>query len=335
MNIERLRSEMPGHPFPIHGDLVERFTTAHGGEETDGNARDPALAHALAVCCGFSYADAQTMGTMMSRVGIAANACVSIHEAVTAMQIFSTVFLVQSPCGRVVVLCYRGTEGSNLGSWLGDYDYLPETMRLGPQHLHVHAGFHRNHRATRLAILKELAHAADGRSLANPTERVDHPLEALYVCGHSLGGALAVLFAIGLAADPDSREIAERLRAVYTFGQPMLVVEPIPDVARFTAERIFRHVYQRDVIPALPPADWAPFVHLGHEYVYSHGEWLLSDAPTAQARTMGQVSRSLLAMLGPRGRREAAPYHLRDHGPHHYIAALRPKDRVTEFGDFG
>lgn len=53
------------------------------------------------------------------------------------------------------------------------------------------------------------------------------PLEALYVTGHSLGRAMAVLFALSLIGDEELSSLAERLRAVYTFGQPLVACEPL------------------------------------------------------------------------------------------------------------
>jgi hypothetical protein len=47
---------------------------------------------------------------------------------------------------------------------------------------------------------------------------------------------------------------------------------------------------------------------------------------------MRDITRSVLAMLPPPKRRDASPYSMTEHGPHQYIAALRPRDKVTEFG---
>jgi alpha-beta hydrolase superfamily lysophospholipase len=86
-------------------------------------------------------------------------------------------------------------------------------------------------------------------------------LEALYVTGHSLGGAMAVLFALTTAH--------EELRGVYTFGQPMVVSGPVPErVAATIGRKIFRHVLVRDPVPALPPAGWGAYAHVGREYQY-------------------------------------------------------------------
>ncbi|HEX5831255.1 MAG TPA: hypothetical protein VFY16_09765, partial [Gemmatimonadaceae bacterium] len=73
-------------------------------------------------------------------------------------------FLVQSRRGRVVVLCYRGTEATNLGNWLGDVGIGPETITLDEARLQVHAGFYRNVRSTCWTVLEKLTHALEGSS---------------------------------------------------------------------------------------------------------------------------------------------------------------------------
>jgi len=162
---------------------------------------------------------------------------------------------------------------------------------------------------------------------------VEHPLEALYVTGHSLGGAMAALFALTVSANSVHRSLADRLRAVYTFGQPMAVAAPLPQAMHKVEKKLFRHVMSRDFIPALPPAQWGPFVHFGQEYRYEDGGWQRAESPVAQLASPRGIPRSVLAFLVPEKRRASWRYTVDLHGPHHYIAALRPNDRVTEFGD--
>jgi hypothetical protein len=254
------------------------------------------------------------------------------------MYIFSTAYLVQSRCGRVVILCYRGTETGNLANWLGDAEVGSESSTLslsdGAEKVRIHAGFHRNVRATWWEVLRELTFAVQGRSLADHAERVEHPLEALYVTGHSLGGAMAALFALTVSANSVHRSLADRLRAVYTFGQPMTVAAPLPQATHAAEWKMFRHVIPRDPIPALPPAQWGPFVHFGQEFRYVNGEWQRAESPVAQLASVKEIPRSLLAFFAPEKRRASWRYTVDLHAPHHYIDALRPKDRVTEFGDW-
>jgi hypothetical protein len=275
---------------------------------------------------------------MMARLGLARHACVRISATVPTMLVFSAAYVLQSACGRVVIVGYRGTQGDSVGNWLGDAEVGTEWSGLSipgaTESVRVHAGFNRNVRTTWLSILDELSRALEGRSLLDPGSRVKHPLEALYVTGHSLGGAMALLFALRLGGNPAHRAIFDKLRAVYTFGQPLALAGPLPEAVAAVTPRVFRHVTAGDPIPALPPAVWGAFQHVGREYRHAGGEWRQADAPTAQMTSLKELPRSLLAFFAKEGQRASFRYTMGAHGGHHYLAALRPRDRVTEYGDF-
>jgi hypothetical protein len=334
MNIERASAGTCTSPFPLHHRLADALVRAHQGDRAEGDA---VVAHVLATCAGYSYADISTVAMMMARMGLEANACVQISQTVDAMMVFSTAYLVQSRCGRVVVLCYRGTEPGSLGNWLGDMDVGSESSTIGAgedgRAVRVHAGFHLNLRATWLGVLENLELALEGKSLAAPSRRVAHPLEALYVTGHSLGGAMAVLFALSIVGGQSLPAVLDRLRAVYTFGQPMAACSPLPHWTDAVAGKLFRYVIERDLIPALPPVTWGPFTHLGHEYRYTDGEWRPSDTHVLPLRSIREIPRALLAMFAREKTRSSLRYSFGEHRPHHYIAAVRPKGMLTELGD--
>ena len=208
MQVERLVVDSSPPPFPIYPDAAGELLRAHATSLD----RDATVAHILAVLSGYAYGDTATVATMASRLGMAGSACVRIAETVDAMYIFSTAYLLQSRCGRVAILCYRGTELANLANWLGNADVGSHTMDVGGAPLCVHAGFHRNMRATRWPIVECLRAAVRGESIAGASTRMDHPLEALYITGHSLGGAMAVLFALSLTGE--EALLGEKLRAV-------------------------------------------------------------------------------------------------------------------------
>jgi len=333
MQTRRAQGGICRPPFPVYEQIVDDLLATH----TPASAtRVATLAHVLGTCAGYAYSDIETLATIMTRLGLEANGSACVAQIVDAMFIFSTAYLVQSRCGRVVILCYRGTEPSTLGNWLGDVDVGLDSLRFAQddaQPLRVHAGFYRNVRATRWVVLDELQLALQGRSLADPQKTLSHSLEALYVTGHSLGGAMAVLFALTLQGDGAVRAIAERLRAVYTFGQPLVVGEPLPPRAVQVGRILFRHVLSRDPVPALPPAVWGQLAHFGHEYRYVEGSWKLAAIPTSQLAGIKEVSGSLLSFFASEKRRASSRYAIGEHSPHHYIAALRPPGRVTEFGD--
>lgn len=319
MQFERVTVEPSPPPFPIYADPIEELLRAHAGGTDD---RDPAVAHILGVLSGYAYADTATVAMMASRLGMEGSSCLRIAQTVDAMYIFSTAYVLLSRCGRVAIVCYRGTEPANLGNWIGDTDVGSRTIDAGGAPLSVHAGFYRNVRATRWPILEQLHAAA-------------RTLEAVYVTGHSLGGAMAALFALGLAGHAEHRILGDKLRAVYTYGQPLTVGGPLPDAVASVGRKLFRHVHARDVVPCVPPSAWGHLEHFGHEFHFAEGAWRRRDEVTAQMASFRDLSRSVLAMFAPAKKRAVARYTMHDHGPHHYISALRPPGRITEFGDQG
>ena len=206
----------------------------------------------------------------MARLGLEENHCRLISQTVDAMFIRSSAFLVQSRDGRVVILCYRGTEPFNVLSLLTNVDVYPERLRFqvcseGP--FDVHGGFYRNVRATRYEVIQALERALSGDSVLAEEEKARSrrdkvagdreggddqkegaeqrrraaavtrkPMEALYITGHSSGGAMAALMTAMLLHEYEERSgrsaIFEKFRAVYTFG-------PTPAVCRQL--RAFRH----------------------------------------------------------------------------------------------
>lgn len=109
------------------------------------------------------------------------------------------------------ILVFRGTI--SLRNWLVDLYAFPNALG-------IHTGFYNAWMLLRRRVLAELPH--------------DKPI---YVTGHSLGGALAVL-----AAQYVSPE------AIYTFGQPRVAH---PDALLSNAPH-FRIVDKEDIVPHVP-----------------------------------------------------------------------------------
>ena len=140
-----------------------------------------------------------------------------------------------------------------------------------------------------------------------------------------------------------SREVRQRIRAVYTYGQPM-IGDPAFAAACGQAfgHKVFRFIHARDVVAALPPRISGPFGHFGEEYQLfkaPDGTW---KQPQHNEEPMGQVPHLFELPLAATAflARQLRPlrelpfqYSLDDHGPQHYIAALTPPGVRTEFGD--
>lgn len=333
MHIECVTSGECTAPFPLYRGLVGTLLDAHGPPIANA---DPVVAHVLATCAGYTYADATTLSTMMQRAGVESNACVRISQTVDAMMIFSTAFVVQSRCGRVVMVAFRGTEPANLGNWLADADVGGESSAItndaANAGVRVHAGFHRNLRAVWLGVIESVAVALEGRSVADPASHVSEPMQALYVTGHSLGGAMAQLFALSIIGRSSTASIAQRLRAVYTFGQPMAVCRPVPSWAEQLGDRMFTHAIASDLIPSLPPASWGPFTHLGRAYHYAAGAWHHAQSHVEPLVSVREIPKAMAALFAREKNRASYRYSLAEHRPQHYIDALRPPGMISEFG---
>jgi hypothetical protein len=345
--------------FPVYKDLATRMLEAEQPDET--------VRHVLATCSGYAYSGAETVSTIMARMGLANNHCRMVASSTDAMFISSTAYLVQSECGRVVILCYRGTEPLNFISWLTDGDVDPERIgyQFGNPCSTVHAGFYRNVRATRYQVMSGLERAWHGRSVRTPLMEDLEPdlsrVEALYLAGHSLGGAMAALMAVMLRHETKYAEIASVLRGVYTFGQPMVGDHRFAEACQqddFLREKVLRYVYDSDVVPHLPPATSGAFRHFGREFRYriphhrntAAGLLRMLGAPAEPvrgrweepARPTGQMLSGIGLALGASAfvankfqlaRLLPTVYSFEDHLPHHYIAAVTPYGVKNEFGD--
>jgi hypothetical protein len=338
-SLARLRPLRPEaeRGFPVYPDLVDRLVASADGA-------DSAVVHALAVCAGYAYAGSDVVTMMMARMGMAGCRCRAVTMVVDPMFIRSTANVVQSADGRAVIVCYRGTEPMSLVNWLTDADVYPQRVRLpipgSDGDFSVHAGFYRNVRATRFDVLAALARAAAGESVLVDTkgERDVEPLQVLHLAGHSLGGAMASLLAIMLRTDERLGMLADRMRLVATFGQPML---GSPELARacqddpYLGSRVVRHVYRDDVVPHLPPRDSGAFAHFGVERRFDGHRWVVTDSTRQMGNLAGMLEMpiSYLSRRIELLRRVPFRYSLDDHLPHHYIAALAPPGVPSEFGD--
>ncbi|WP_152989893.1 lipase family protein [Frankia sp. ACN1ag] len=362
--------------FPVYRDLVDHLAAF---DDTHLHPDDP-TSHVLAACAGYAYAETAStlldpdlprginaVSAAMTRLGLPGCRCRIIAEQVDAMLIRSTAFVVQSADARVVIVAYRGTEPSDLINWGTDLDvHSRERTRVrlaGTAVDDLHAGFHRNVRATAFEVLRTLRRAMAGRSIYDTDTDGDGDGDAslragaagttraggagrrrgasarppaLYLTGHSLGGAMAVILGLRIMADPVYAELRRALRAVYTFGQPMIggdgtaaaytaVVDPAP-IARF--------VYRQDPVPHLPPATVGRYRHIGREWRYGGGWTDTTGRPVGQMLSTlgfaGALAAFPLGQVRPLGR--LFPYTISDHFPHYYIDALAAAG-VCEFGD--
>ena len=136
---------------------------------------------------------------------------------------------------EVVVLAFRGSEPINADDWLSNVNCHQRAVENVPGLLH--GGFANDLDEVTKEMLSAVGDLAKGEEAR------------LFLTGHSLGGALAVLAAALLHFGP-----RQRIAGVFTYGQPRLG-DPAFSTAfdQALGAVTFRYVNDLDVVPHVPP----------------------------------------------------------------------------------
>lgn len=155
------------------------------------------------------------------------------------------------------VLICRGTEGK-LADIRTDAQCPLVSWPLG-SHSKAHQGF-----CTQAdAILADLQQQQPQAGLERP----------LWITGHSLGGALAILLAFKLSQKPGNK-----LAGVVTFGQPKVGDAQLTQAITQQLLPFYRrYVNQRDIVPKLPPLP--DYRHSGQLYYFDDLDQLQLNPP--------------------------------------------------------
>lgn len=370
-------NESDGEATPEHDDAASISAKVQYMLGARADFHDRNLANFLAVASSWSYSDIDTFARVMHhRVGMFGNETVGITVTNDALFVDTTAYLVQSHDKSVAILTFRGTGVQNVINWMTDVSARVDPFLTAG---YVHGGFFRAVLALWPTIVELLNHAYDGGSICDVARRkraevrdslrqaergggahepgaeeargaertggAPRPaaersgLRALYITGHSLGGALAVLAAALIHIDPELARVRDNLRGVYTYGQPMVGDQDFAN--RFQQEfgrKFFRHVYGRDVVPRLPPLTMGLFEHFGSEFRSSEDGWIYRSKPASRALTLAGstfigafawIQRQLAGL--PFLRYVPTPFSWGDHSPLNYLRTSQELAAGAEF----
>jgi len=137
-----------------------------------------------------------------------------------------------------LVLAFRGTEFDKIADQVSNFYTTPHVLDA-KQKITIHSGFWQ-------------AYSAVEADINSALQQQDIAHLPLYISGHSLGGALAIVAAYRL-------EQERLISACYTYGSPRVGNFRLGEVIKTP---IYRHVHASDLVPRLPPSYLVEFLTL-------------------------------------------------------------------------
>ncbi|MDI3313696.1 MAG: lipase family protein [Mycobacterium sp.] len=142
-----------------------------------------------------------------------------------------------------VVIAIRGTEG--IWEWIHDFEFqqVPCPFLAGAGR--TEDGFTAMYESLKTGTAPNSPPVVS----ALTTLSFPRPVSSVTICGHSLGGALATLLALDVAANTGFSE-----PTVYSYGSPRVGDPRFASTFDKLVKNSYRIANRLDIIPALPPA---------------------------------------------------------------------------------
>ncbi|PIR00003.1 MAG: lipase [Nitrospinae bacterium CG11_big_fil_rev_8_21_14_0_20_45_15] len=171
---------------------------------------------------------------------------------------------------ETIIVAFRGTEPPILADWMTDFDFKQVPGPAGK----VHAGFAKALSIVWRRILKKIisirsASAVDLQTMQRGDGKKAGPanrnVPTLWITGHSLGAALALLATAELKLRED-----RPVRGLYTFGQPRAGNQDFAHAFNSVfKERTYRFANNNDVVTRVAPR-LLGYSHTGSIYYIEH-----------------------------------------------------------------
>jgi triacylglycerol lipase len=205
----------------------------------------------LAKLCNAAYLDDAPAREVATQVGLTNFKWIALTEH------FSDLYAIAASCDKFAVLAFRGTK--DFKNWMTDLQATPTPFSWlfegGPEVGQVHGGFGHVLRDAWGQIAAAVEVVAPRPATTADLTTLVSPQRTLWVTGHSLGGALAVL--AGAAFSMWSGASIRSVNGIYTFGQPRIGLYPFCGNYDHLLElKTFRFVNNQDLVPRVPFRGW-------------------------------------------------------------------------------
>lgn len=200
---------------------------------------------------------------------------------------------------QAIVLAFRGTEADRWTDWCTDLNSLQRLWN----NCQVHSGFSQ-------------AHDGVAKQYLEIIRRLRMNQQAIYVTGHSLGGALSILAGKVLATCAEEGEDFKP-NLVVSFGAPKVGDTRFVSTYGVT---LLRFVHNEDIIPHVPPMGQYSD---GGSLLYFKADGSLSYNVNEIATTLNRLKNAVTAILTAKGRiSDLVPNWIQDHVMERYIERL-------------
>jgi|ERR1017187_8634077 triacylglycerol lipase len=205
----------------------------------------------LAKLCNAAYLEDAPAREVATQVGLTNFKWIALNEE------FSDLYAIAASCDKFAVLAFRGTK--NFKDWMTDLQATPTPFSWlfegGPEVGQVHGGFGNVLRDAWEKIAAAVETVAPRPAKTAEVAQLAGSQRTLWITGHSLGGALAVL--AGAAFSMWANASIRSVNGIYTFGQPRIGLHPFcGNYDHLLEPKTFRFVNNQDLVPRVPFRGW-------------------------------------------------------------------------------